>query len=93
MTNEMMNLSIDALVSLKAQIAALQAQADALEKGIREEMAAQAVQKVMTPTGHKALLTPFISRGFDKKKFVAVYGEGVYKEYQRETPAERFSVA
>ncbi len=94
MTNELqIKACIDSLVALKAQIAALEAQEKALTDEIKSYMADASLDKLMSATGHKALLTAYETTPFDKAKMVAELGQQAYDHFCTTKKQTRFTVS
>ncbi len=83
---------IDSLVTLKAQIAALEAQEKELTDQIKKYMETSALNELMSVTGHKAMLTPYETSPFDKAKMISELGQQAYDHFCTPKAQKRFTV-
>ena len=91
MSNAELNTAARDLLAVKAMIAELEAQAEALTDTIKGAMVEQG-KEALTGDGWKASWKNVNSRRFDSKTFKAEYAD-LYDAYSKQTTSTRFLVS
>ena len=83
---------IDMIVSIDAQIAALQAQRKTIAERVKNHMAENACGELISSTGHKALLTSYTKSTLSQKLLAAEFGAQFVERFKVPGVETRFTV-
>ncbi len=92
MANNELERKIDSLIAIENYISELSAEAEEIRNCLKNELSQRGVEE-MEIGSHIVRWIPIVTSRFSAKLFKEKLGEGLYKEFLRESYSRRFTVA